>query len=360
MVFGSPGEQAGEAAEGQALVADLRRRGDGDLLDALLGQVGVAPQQLADALDDEVVGAGLGVHALLAGLAEGGADAVDEDDLLEGSGHGGGLLGGTRICPGARARGSVRLLSGRLAREGPRGERRHAGARATIWTRLPQVSSKHRGDRPVPIDVGGWVKTTPAAVEPGVLGLDVVDREGDEGDAVGDEGLLERLRAAGCSSGSSSSSTPSASSGLTTVSQAVLAERDVVLLHEAEDAGVEVERLGLVVDEHARPGDPHGHGPLVGVVATARAAGPGGRCRGRGRCSGPRAAGGRARPPRATSRCCEIACRLEVRPWVVTMPGAQLEQRLAVPLGQGVEQGPPGGVGERLEQGVRVIHGPRR
>ncbi len=37
------------------------------------------------ALDDEVVGAGLGVLTL--GLAEGGAYAVDEDDLSQPSGH---------------------------------------------------------------------------------------------------------------------------------------------------------------------------------------------------------------------------------------------------------------------------------
>ncbi len=94
MVFGQAGEQGREAAEGQALVADLGRRGDGHLLDPVLGQLGVAPQQLADALDDEVVGAGLGVHALLAGLAERGADAVDEDDLLERTWHGGPPWGG--------------------------------------------------------------------------------------------------------------------------------------------------------------------------------------------------------------------------------------------------------------------------
>ena len=59
----------------------------GDLVDPLGGQLRVAAQQLADALDDEVVGAGLGVHALVAGLAERGADAVDEDDVAEGAGH---------------------------------------------------------------------------------------------------------------------------------------------------------------------------------------------------------------------------------------------------------------------------------
>ena len=47
-------------------------------------------------LDDQVVGAGLGVDALGPGLAERGADAVDEDDLVEGagSGHGAMLLAG--------------------------------------------------------------------------------------------------------------------------------------------------------------------------------------------------------------------------------------------------------------------------
>ena len=43
-----------------------------------------------------------------------------------------------------------------------------------------------------PIGVGGWVNTTPGRGEPGVLGLDVVDREGRERDAVGDQRLLER------------------------------------------------------------------------------------------------------------------------------------------------------------------------
>jgi hypothetical protein len=45
----------------------------------------VAPDQLADAADDEVVGARLGVDAVRAGLAEGGAHSVDEDDLSQGA-----------------------------------------------------------------------------------------------------------------------------------------------------------------------------------------------------------------------------------------------------------------------------------
>ena len=109
-----PGEQRREAAEGEALVADLGRRGDGHLLDPVLGQLGVSPQQLADALDDEVVGAGLGVHALLAGLAERGADAVDEDDLLERAWHGGppgGGVGSARSPRALRVHRTKRTLS---------------------------------------------------------------------------------------------------------------------------------------------------------------------------------------------------------------------------------------------------------
>jgi hypothetical protein len=79
------GQQRGGAADGQALVADLCGRGDGDLVDALRRQFGVAAQQFADAPDDQVVGAGVGVHA--ARLAEGGADAVDEDDVTRGTRH---------------------------------------------------------------------------------------------------------------------------------------------------------------------------------------------------------------------------------------------------------------------------------
>ena len=103
--LGQAREQAGQATQRQPLVADLRGGGDRDLFDPFLGQFGVASQQFTHALDDEVVGAGLGVDALLAGFAERGADAVDEDDFLEGTGHGGGLLGhGGHGAPGCRAR----------------------------------------------------------------------------------------------------------------------------------------------------------------------------------------------------------------------------------------------------------------
>ena len=38
-------------------------------------------EQLSDAADDEVVGAGLRVNPLVTGLAVGGADPLDEHDL---------------------------------------------------------------------------------------------------------------------------------------------------------------------------------------------------------------------------------------------------------------------------------------
>jgi hypothetical protein len=82
------GQQGGGPAEGQALVADLRRGGDRHLVDAVGGQRRVPAQQFADAAHDQVVGARLGVDALRACLAEGGAYAVDEDDLTQRAGHG--------------------------------------------------------------------------------------------------------------------------------------------------------------------------------------------------------------------------------------------------------------------------------
>ena len=52
-----PGEQRDVAAEGQALVADLRGRGEDDVADALGRDRGIAAQQLAHDLDGHVVGA---------------------------------------------------------------------------------------------------------------------------------------------------------------------------------------------------------------------------------------------------------------------------------------------------------------
>jgi hypothetical protein len=85
---GEAGEERGGAADREALVAGLGRRGDRDVVHPVRRQLGVPAQQFADAGDDEVVGAGLGVEALLTRLAERGPNAVDEDDVAEGAGHG--------------------------------------------------------------------------------------------------------------------------------------------------------------------------------------------------------------------------------------------------------------------------------
>ena len=85
-----PGEQRDVAAERQSLVADLRRRGEDDVADALGIELRVPAQQLAHRLDAHVVGARPPEDALLARAAERRADAVDEDDLAI---HGASLRG---------------------------------------------------------------------------------------------------------------------------------------------------------------------------------------------------------------------------------------------------------------------------
>ena len=85
---GQPGQDRRGAADGQALVAGLGGGGDGDLVDPLRRQLGVAAQQLADApLTTRSSARVSRVHALVAGLAERGADAVDEDDVADARGR---------------------------------------------------------------------------------------------------------------------------------------------------------------------------------------------------------------------------------------------------------------------------------
>ncbi len=84
---GQPGEQRDGPPDGQALVTGLGGGRDGAIVDPLRGQLGVAAQQFTDDLDDQVVGSGLGVDALLAGLAEGGTGAVDEHDVANRTGR---------------------------------------------------------------------------------------------------------------------------------------------------------------------------------------------------------------------------------------------------------------------------------
>src|SRR6185312_8939846 len=120
--LGQTGEDARGAADGQALVADLCGRGDGDLVDLGGVQAGVAAQQLPDGLHDEVVGAGLVVDALRARLAERGTDAVYEDDVPDGTRHDGSPPGAGWHCGVVLStRSGPMLLVGNVAAQPYRG-----------------------------------------------------------------------------------------------------------------------------------------------------------------------------------------------------------------------------------------------
>ena len=82
------GEERHAAAERQALVAHLRRRGENHVADALGRDRRVAAQQLAHDLHRQIVGAGLPEPSAGARLAERGADAVDEHHLAQLACHG--------------------------------------------------------------------------------------------------------------------------------------------------------------------------------------------------------------------------------------------------------------------------------
>jgi hypothetical protein len=81
------GQECDIAAECQALVADLRRGGVHDVVDALGWERGVAAQELAHDLRAHVVGARLPEQTLGARAPEGGADTVDVDHLAELASH---------------------------------------------------------------------------------------------------------------------------------------------------------------------------------------------------------------------------------------------------------------------------------
>ena len=76
-------EERDVAAEREPLVADLRRRGEDDVPDAVRRDGRVPPQQLPHGLHAHVVGARAPELPLRPGLAEGGANAVDEEDFTE-------------------------------------------------------------------------------------------------------------------------------------------------------------------------------------------------------------------------------------------------------------------------------------
>jgi len=76
------GEDRGGATEGESLVALLSGRGDGDVVDALLGDVRVALQETDHRLDDQVVSARSPVLTLFAGSSEGSANSIYKDDFF--------------------------------------------------------------------------------------------------------------------------------------------------------------------------------------------------------------------------------------------------------------------------------------
>src|SRR5207342_740248 len=78
-------KQCRRTSNGEALVAGLGGRGDRNIVDAVWRQLRMASQQLAYAIDDEVISPGLGIHR--AGLAEGGTHAVDKDDFSRFASH---------------------------------------------------------------------------------------------------------------------------------------------------------------------------------------------------------------------------------------------------------------------------------
>jgi len=98
------------------------------------------------------------------------------------------------------------------------------------------------------------------AREPPMLRRDIVDREGSEGDAVRQQGRLERLRGRmriGLEHELDAVRILRRHHG----QSAMLAHRHILLALEAEHLGVEAQRLLLVIDQEARHDDPHLRSP---------------------------------------------------------------------------------------------------
>src|SRR5687767_15569106 len=92
-----------------------------------------------------------------------------------------------------------------------------------------------------------------------------------------------------------------------------VAERDIPLLHEPEPLRVEIERLLLIVDQHARHGDSHtaSSSLLMGQRSTMRCSGAGSK---KWSLYLPSRLLVTSPADSSTSRCCEIACRVELTP----------------------------------------------
>jgi hypothetical protein len=138
---------------------------------------------------------------------------------------------------------------------------------------------------------------------------------------------------------------------------AVLAERHLGLLHEAEHLGVELQRLVLVIDVDAGQGD--SHGLLLGL----RAGPPVSDARQRGAVERVVLVAALA-PGHDQARGLEHVKVLRDglpgggQAMTGGQPGADLEQRLVAALGQLVKDPAPGQVGQGLEDvGHRAIIG---
>ncbi len=172
------GEQRGRPADGHALVAHLRGRGDGDVVDARGRQVGVAAEQLTEDLDDEVVGPGLGEG--VAGPPERGADPVDEHDFLRGTAHDGSQGLETKapgraapaILPTSNYAGysPVTTRSGRSSGVASRAAHRAPAVASTCHCRAP--ASRRRGAHGVGVR---RLRRRPAQPAHGVGGDQVLD-----------------------------------------------------------------------------------------------------------------------------------------------------------------------------------------
>ena len=110
------------------------------VVDAVRRDGGVALHEADGRLHGEVIGAGVPVHALLAGLAERRTDTVDEHDLSQGAGHDGAFLVRVRLGAGRARPVPLRLLSTRSPAQAHPRERRH-GSRQSGWAANAATSS---------------------------------------------------------------------------------------------------------------------------------------------------------------------------------------------------------------------------
>src|SRR5665647_1304392 len=162
-----------------------------------------------------------------------------------------------------------------------------------IWMRFPHVSSS-TAVTTGPISSGSWVNRTPRATS-GACSARASSTPNEVYGMPSAASASLNTRAAGCASSSFSSPTRTRTDD---GQPAVVAHRDLGLLHEAEHVGVEAQRLVLVVDQDAGDSDPW-HEVLTSGWATAGRSRRAMWCRADGTCSGPHGAAKQARRPPA-------------------------------------------------------------